>query len=71
MHHCREVELLQKALDQNDLRPKYREYIKLRIEESSPVDYREIDLPQPTLQAVSIYVIYIFCIKKGLGSKDD
>lgn len=51
--YYREVELLQKALDQNDLRPKYREYIKLRIEESSPVDYREINLPQPTFEAVS------------------
>jgi hypothetical protein len=44
-------------LDQNDLPPKYREYLKLRIEESSPVDYREIDIPQPTFVAVSLLFI--------------
>jgi acyl-CoA thioesterase 8 len=49
-----DVDLLQKALEQNDLSPKYREHIKLRIEESSPVDYREIDMPVPSLVAVSI-----------------
>lgn len=49
----RDVELLQKALEQPDLLPKYREHIKLRIEESSPVDYREITIPQPTFEAVS------------------
>lgn len=48
-----DVELTQKALDQNDLPPKYREYLRLRIEESSPVDYREIEIPQPTFVAVS------------------
>lgn len=44
-------------MDQNDLPPKYREYLKLRIEESSPVDYREIDIPQPTFVAVSLLFI--------------
>lgn len=48
-----DVELVQKALEQNDLPPKYREYLKLRIEESSPVDYREITIPKPTFVAVS------------------
>lgn len=48
-----DVELTQKALDQNDLPPKYREYLRLRIEESSPVDYREIEIPKPTFVAVS------------------
>ncbi|KAI9487649.1 MAG: HotDog domain-containing protein [Benjaminiella poitrasii] len=46
-----DVELLQKALEQNDLPPKYREFIKLQIEESSPVDYRKINIPQPSLIA--------------------
>lgn len=50
---CSDVELTQKALEQNDLPPKYREYLKLRIEESSPVDYREITIPKPTFIAVS------------------
>ncbi|KAI8082598.1 HotDog domain-containing protein [Gilbertella persicaria] len=46
-----EVELLQKALENKDLPPKYHEHIKLRIEESSPVDYREINVPSPSFQA--------------------
>lgn len=46
-----DVELVQKALEQNDLPPKYREYLKLRIEESSPVDYREITIPKPSFVA--------------------
>lgn len=50
---CSDVELVQQALEQNDLPPKYREYLKLRIEESSPVDYREITIPKPTFVAVS------------------
>lgn len=45
--------MLQRALEQDDLLPKYREYIKQRIEESSPVDYREIRIPGPSLFAVS------------------
>lgn len=52
---CSDVELVQKALEQNDLPPKYREYLKLRIEESSPVDYREITIPKPSFVAVSRY----------------
>lgn len=40
-------------MEQDDLPPKYREYLKLRIEESSPVDYREITIPKPTFIAVS------------------
>ncbi|KAI8642638.1 HotDog domain-containing protein [Parasitella parasitica] len=46
-----DVELLQKALEQPDLLPKYREHIKLRIEESSPVDYREISIRRPSFKA--------------------
>ncbi|KAI8091922.1 HotDog domain-containing protein [Thamnidium elegans] len=46
-----DVELTQKALEQDDLPPKYREYLKLRIEESSPVDYREITILKPTFIA--------------------
>lgn len=53
MIHFSDVELLQKALEQPDLLPKYREHIKLRIEESSPVDYREINISEPTFEAVS------------------
>lgn len=53
MIYFSDVELLQKALEQPDLLPKYREHIKLRIEESSPVDYREINIPEPTFEAVS------------------
>jgi hypothetical protein len=52
-----EVDLLQKALENEDLLPKYREYIKQRIEESSPVDYREIKMPAASLVAVS-YIQY-------------
>jgi acyl-CoA thioesterase II len=46
--------LVKKALQQNDIPPKYRDYLKLRIEESSPVDYREIAIPKPSFVAVSI-----------------
>lgn len=56
MIYFSDVELLQKALEQPDLLPKYREHIKLRIEESSPVDYREINIPQPTFEAVSNFL---------------
>lgn len=57
MFVCSDVELVQQALEQNDLPPKYREYLKLRIEESSPVDYREITIPKPTFVAVSFISI--------------
>ena len=60
MIHFSDVELLQKALEQPDLLPKYREHIKLRIEESSPVDYREINISEPTFEAVSNFFFYGF-----------
>jgi acyl-CoA thioesterase 8 len=47
-----DVEKLQQALEQDSLPPKYREYVKMRIEESSPVDYREIDSPKQSLEQV-------------------
>ncbi|KAI8968989.1 HotDog domain-containing protein [Mycotypha africana] len=44
-----DTELIQKALKQEDLNPKYREYLKLRIEESSPIDVRKIEITGQTL----------------------
>ncbi|KAF7727865.1 Acyl-CoA thioesterase 8 [Apophysomyces ossiformis] len=37
-----DAERLQRYLAQNDLRPKFREYLQKRLEESSPVDYRNV-----------------------------
>ncbi|OBZ86625.1 Acyl-coenzyme A thioesterase 8 [Choanephora cucurbitarum] len=42
-----ETELLEEALKNKDVAPKYVEQLKIRIEESSPVDYREISGPAP------------------------
>ncbi|KAI8376132.1 HotDog domain-containing protein [Radiomyces spectabilis] len=39
-----DTERLQQYLANNELSPKMREYIQKRIEESSPVDYRDLDV---------------------------
>ncbi|KAG2227460.1 hypothetical protein INT45_007485 [Circinella minor] len=42
-----EHERLQKLLENHDLPPKYREHIETRMEESSPIDYRNVHNPTP------------------------
>ncbi|KAI9491530.1 HotDog domain-containing protein [Zychaea mexicana] len=42
-----EYERLQKVLEHHDLPPKYREHIESRMEESAPIDYRNVHNPSP------------------------
>jgi acyl-CoA thioesterase 8 len=44
--------MLQESLKEEGLSPKYREYLKLRIKESSPVDFREVEVPDNTFEQV-------------------
>lgn len=48
----RDLDRLKKLLAQEDSSPKYREYIQAKIEESSPVDYRQEFITKPTAEGV-------------------
>lgn len=46
--------MLSELLNLDDITPKYREHLKQKIEESSPMDYRQVVRSKPDSTGVGI-----------------
>lgn len=53
--YTRDIEKLEASLASEDITPKFREHVKQKMEESSPMDYREDYSPGPNSTKVRNY----------------